>query len=100
MTGDTKGWVRAGIDRVERLLKVSEKTGKPKLFVFNNCRNTIREFETYRWLEKKEMSMQDANWREVPLKANDHCMDALRYFVVSHFASKPIGDTILSENVV
>lgn len=97
--GDNKGWVKAGIDRVERLLKVT-KIGKPKLFVFKNCRNTIREFESYRWIEKKELAIQDANWKEMPLKANDHCMDALRYFVVSHFASKPIGDTILSDNVV
>lgn len=86
-TGEEHSWVRAGIDRVARLLKVNPKSGKPKLFIFNNCANTIREFEAYRWIENK---IEGQNEKDQPLKTDDHCMDALRYFVVSYFASKDI----------
>jgi hypothetical protein len=56
----------------------------PSLFVFNNCTNLIREFETYRWKEKSVTQAQDLNEPDVPEKANDHAMDALRYFAVSY----------------
>lgn len=95
MTGGESSWVRAGIDRIQQLLKVSPRTGQPRLHVFSNCVNMIKEFESYRWIDKKEMSLQEGNEREVPMKANDHAMDALRYFVVSYFAGKPIGDSLV-----
>jgi len=96
-TQHEQGWVRSGIDKVQQLLKKSRTTGKPNIFIFNNCLNTIKEFESYRWLEHKNPKDEDLNERDMPLKANDHCMDALRYFVVSHFSSTPIGDKILEE---
>ena len=92
--GDEEGWVRSGIDKVSQLLKVSHRTGKPKLFVFRNCVNVIREFESYRWMEKK-LAVTDVNEKDLPLKANDHAMDALRYFVCSYFAGRNIGDIIV-----
>lgn len=88
-------WVRFGIEKVAEKLKVlpghvvptSNRTnqgGLPSLFVFSNCNNLIREFETYRWKEKSVTQAQDLNEPDVPEKANDHAMDALRYFAVSY----------------
>lgn len=84
-------WVRMGIEKVQERLKsipghFVDRYGdnQPSLFVFNDCRETIREFETYRWKEKSEVQAQDLNEPESPEKANDHAMDALRYFAVSY----------------
>lgn len=89
-------WVRYGIEKVGEKLKPvpgrivsgvqsqASGGGLPSLFVFANCTNTIKEFETYRWKEKAVSQAQDINEPDVPEKANDHAMDALRYFAVSH----------------
>jgi len=93
-------WVRFGIEKVAERLKqlpghtvpsvqqniqdVHKQRGMPKLFIFSTCVKTIREFETYRWKEKSVTQAQDLNEPDVPEKANDHCMDALRYFAVSY----------------
>lgn len=91
-------WVRFGIEKISERLKklpgrivehVEHKAdGLPSIYIFNNCVNTIREFETYRWKEKSVTQAQDLNEPDVPEKANDHAMDALRYFAVS-YTKKP-----------
>jgi hypothetical protein len=93
-------WVRFGIEKVAETLKTvpghnvglvpSRVEGSPKLFIFSNCVNTIKEFETYRWKEKSVSQAQDLNEPDVPDKANDHAMDALRYFAVSY--RKPLDE--------
>lgn len=94
-------WVRFGIEKVAEALKVipghavsygkeSNKRDNPKLFIFSTCGNTIREFETYRWKEKSVTQAQDLNEPDVPEKANDHAMDALRYFAVSYKKEEPM----------
>jgi phage terminase large subunit len=83
-------WVRYGIEKIAEKLKqvpghiVSKTIGTASLYVFNNCTNTIKEFENYRWKEKSNTQAKDLNEPDVPDKANDHAMDALRYFVVSY----------------
>lgn len=88
-------WVRYGIEKVsEKLKRVPGHTinkvrsqsdgGLPRLFIFSGCTNTIKEFETYRWKEKAVTQAQDLNEPDQPEKANDHAMDALRYFAVSY----------------
>lgn len=90
-------WVTFGIDKVAQKLKVvpghrvqhiqrqkASEIGEPKIFIFSNCTNTIREFETYRWKEKSVTQAQDLNEPDQVEKANDHAMDALRYFAVSY----------------
>lgn len=47
-----------------------------KLLFYKCCKNTIGEFELYSWDAKAA-----ENGDDVPIKANDHCMDAVRYFV-------------------
>lgn len=89
-------WVRFGIEKVSEKLKqvpghhVEKVPGKTaKLYLFSTCTNTIREFETYRWKEKSVTQAQDLNEPDVPEKANDHAMDALRYFAVSYMKQEP-----------
>lgn len=47
-----------------------------KLMFSSHCRMTIKEFGSYVWNQKSAMKGED-----VPVKENDHCMDAVRYFV-------------------
>ena len=58
--------------------------GMPSMFIFNNCKHLIHEFETYRWREKLPNAPQDLNEPDTPEKANDHAMDALRYIICSY----------------
>jgi len=67
----------AGISKVSELLRIEPKSNNPKIFVFNHCVNTIKEFQTYRWEVKKLGKSQS----EIPHKEDDHAMDSLRYFV-------------------
>lgn len=60
----------SGISRVKYYLKNGE--GKSKLFIFKNCTNLIREIKSYFW--GKEDS---------PQKKDDHCLDELRYYIMS-----------------
>lgn len=46
------------------------------ILISEKCKNTIDEFDLYVWDEKAANAGED-----VPIKENDHCMDALRYFV-------------------
>lgn len=96
-------WVRFGIEKVSEKLKIvpgkvvsqvrgqvdSRIQGMPGLFIFSTCPNVIREFETYRWKEKSVTQAQDLNEPDVPEKANDHALDALRYFAVSYEKPQP-----------
>ena len=84
-------WVRFGIEKVAEKLKqipgkIIERVRdrSAALYIFSTCTNTIKEFETYRWKEKSVSQAQDLNEPDVPEKANDHAMDALRYFAVSY----------------
>lgn len=52
---------------------------KGSLLVSPECPNLIREIETYTWDPKKGERGEDA-----PIKKDDHCVDALRYSVLTH----------------
>ena len=54
---------------------VGTKLNQGKLLFSDECQNTIKEFASYVWDEKAAESGIDK-----PVKLNDHCMDALRYF--------------------
>jgi PBSX family phage terminase large subunit len=53
---------------------VAKALHQGRLFVHKKCRNTIKEFSSYVWDEKKQEKGKDE-----PLKENDHAMDAIRY---------------------
>ena len=62
--------VFAGICRVKEYLR--RGNGLPDIFIFDNCKNMIAEFTGYFWADG-----------DSPVKKDDHCMDELRYFVMS-----------------
>ena len=67
--------VFSGIQRVKSYLKNS--LGQTKLFIFNTCKNLIREIKGYRWGKG-----------ESPVKVDDHSMDELRYYIMSRPENK------------
>jgi PBSX family phage terminase large subunit len=76
-TAPAKKDVSIGIQKVAERLK-EQGDARPRLCVFSNCTNTIREFGKYAWAERKE----GRPIKEEPAKLDDHCMDAVRYMVM------------------
>ena len=62
--------VKTSIDFVKRF----------KLLVTSRSTNLINELQTYSWKQNKEKEFLDE-----PLKANDDCMDGMRYAIYSHW---------------
>ena len=75
-TTPAKKDIHLGIEAVQACLKV-QGDGKPRLFIFSACKNTIREMTGYRWAEGTEAR----DPKDEPLKVNDHTCDCLRYGV-------------------
>lgn len=75
----------AGIARVKSFLKL--KDGKPRLYIFENCANMIREIKGYFW---------DSGER--PVKRDDHAMDDLRYYLMTkpQPMPEPVQESIVS----
>lgn len=67
--------VFSGIQRVKSYLKNSN--GQSRLFIFNTCKNLIREIKGYRWGNG-----------DSPVKENDHSMDELRYYIMNRPENK------------
>lgn len=89
--------VWTGIQRVKQFLKLRPHSqpdvwprGKPKLFIFRNCVNMIREIKSYRW--KPQQTAQDGP--EKPVKKNDHAMDDLKYYIMSRPELAPEGPSV------
>ena len=66
--------IEAGIDRVRELFKAN------KLKIHESCINFISELETYAYPEKKS----EQNFKEIPIKENDHLCDSARYALFMH----------------
>ena len=60
--------VFTGINRVKTLFKMRP----PRIFIFRNCINLIRELKSYWWGKN-----------DIPIKREDHALDELRYYVMS-----------------
>lgn len=75
--------VSAGIDRVKNYMKPSEKTGKPRLFIFDTCTNLIDEISEYKWEPISPGAEGSKNESEKPHKYKDHACDAMRYMLMS-----------------
>jgi hypothetical protein len=74
---DVKGYA-LGISLItEKLKPRMQLVGppKPSLYIGSNCKNFIFEFESYRFPEEKP----ERNASDVPIKENDHGLDAARY---------------------
>lgn len=59
----------------------------PKLFIDPSCKNTIREFNDYRYPETKEEANRSES--ELPLKKDDHTPEALGRFYKGYFGTGP-----------
>jgi len=75
-TTPAKKDVHLGIEAVQSALKVQDN-GKPRLFIFKTCKNTIKEISGYKWAEGTET--KDA--KDEPFKVNDHACDCVRYAI-------------------
>lgn len=60
----------SGINRVKSFL--SRGNGEGNLYIFSNCVNMIEEFKGYFWADG-----------DTPVKRDDHCMDELRYYIMT-----------------
>ena len=69
--------VAIGLQKVAKRL-IIQGDGKPRLIVFDTCKNVIREIEKYAWAANKSGMIK----KEEPVKADDHAMDALRYMIM------------------
>lgn len=66
-----KDSIKNGINKVKELLKAG------RFHIHKRCLNTIWEFETYSYPEKKDLH----NENEIPIDENNHMMDAIRYVI-------------------
>jgi phage terminase large subunit-like protein len=64
----------SGVNRVKNLFAARP----PKIFIFKNCVNMIREIKGYFWGDS-----------DLPVKKDDHAMDEFRYYVMSKAAAAP-----------
>jgi len=67
--------VFSGIQRVKSYIRNS--LGQSKLFIFNTCKNLIREIKAYRWGKGDR-----------PVKVDDHSVDELRYYIMNRPENK------------
>jgi phage terminase large subunit len=84
--------VETGIDRIKSMLKVNEKTERPRLYIFDTCTNLIEEISQYRYQELQPGQEANQNIKETPVKKDDHAVDALRYAIMSRPEAPKIGD--------
>ena len=78
-----RGVVKADNDVKNGISRVFELLSSGRLFICSHCVNTIDEFGLYSY-------KKNDNCDEV-LKANDHCMDALRYCIYTPYVE---GDEV------
>ena len=66
-----------------------------KLVVCKGCSNTIRELESYAW----DTKASEKEGKDIVIKKDDHCPDALRYACMSHIRrySRRYGITYFDE---
>lgn len=93
--------VLAGVARVKQYLKFDPERlhpfkrdsegnpvkGSPRLFFTENCVNTIGEFPMYLWPKDPQGALNRSAY-ENPIKANDHAMDCIKGYALSH--CKPV----------
>lgn len=65
--------IKGGISHIQQLIR------EKRFFVFNTCPETIAEMSMYHYPEEEE----DKEAKEVPVKLDDHLMDAMRYAIYS-----------------
>ena len=62
------------------IAKVGEKFKEHKLFILNKCGELIDEISQYRY----DIPKDDREFKELPIKVNDHLCDPLRYLIIGN----------------
>ncbi|MDD3747672.1 MAG: PBSX family phage terminase large subunit [Anaerostipes sp.] len=70
-----------------RLVATLLLTGKIKFY--EECKETLKEFDSYTWDKKATDRGKDE-----PVKQNDHCMDAVRYFCYTILSSRGMNKNL------
>lgn len=87
-----------GIEAIKSLMVPNPDTGKPRLFVMENCENLIKELPRYRYPDQRGPEGNKRNAAEDPIDCDDHAIDALRYAIFSEeirlLRNKPLGKKI------
>jgi hypothetical protein len=90
-SGTQGGSIRAGIRLIAERLRPHEQPDgslKPKLFIREDLKSIILEFETYHYPED---AMGTSVQKDIPVKEFDHAIDALRYLMLARVEHrKPI----------
>ncbi len=76
----------------EGIMFVKGLVNAGRLVVSQNCHYTLREFDSYIW-------DQGSTVKEVPIKMNDDCMDALRYAFFTHLRNSVIVPRISTTGI-
>jgi len=77
--------VKLGLDLVAQRM-VDQIDNRPRVVIFNTCKELIRQIGVYRWLPFEE----GKPYREEPLKVDDDGPDVLRYIITElDFSSAP-----------
>ncbi len=66
----------------EGIYNMTSEMKRGMLYICQECKNTIREIESYVWDPKAAEKGYDE-----PLKRDDHTIDALRYVINTHKVS-------------
>jgi PBSX family phage terminase large subunit len=74
--------VDADNDVFNGIIKLTSEMQRGTLLICSECKNTIREIESYVWDAREAKRGYDE-----PLKENDHAVDALRYAIHTHKVS-------------
>ncbi len=84
--------VAPGIDRIKQLLKPDQRSGKPRMFIFDTCVNLVEQMAQYRYEELTPGQELNKNIKESPVKKDDHAVDALRYAIMSRPEEPKVAD--------
>jgi len=74
----------AGKQQIHAHLKPDMRSGRPKLVIFETCRNLIRELSS--------IPVSKTNSEDVDTHSDDHAYDALRYLIMSRPRKETMGD--------
>lgn len=77
---------KAKNDVLPGIQSVASAIDNGKLVVCDRCKHTIDEFFSYSWDAKASDHGEDR-----PIKENDHCMDALRYYIQTRYTGIRTG---------
>ncbi len=74
--------VDANNEVLDGITMMTSEMKRGTIVICSECKNLIREIETYVWDQKAALK----GWDE-PLKKDDHAVDALRYAIATHHVS-------------